>query len=241
MTDPAEKSRTGLKNHSGRTLRTDGAATQERILQAAATSFSDQGYRASSLRSIASMARVDLATVKYHFGTKSRLYTEVYTREHRRFRRRIAPLLLGAAEMESADELRLIIDGLAGMILDYLQDHAAFPRMLLYRVLEGTTSPPGDESALQATGIEELASAFTPLANKGLVRHSDRTNMATLLVMGVPMWYLTLQSRGWLRDVDPTVPEGAERCRRFLRELLERYLLFEPALSPELAGTTPAT
>lgn len=230
------ESRAGMRNHSGRVLRPDGAATQDKILSAAARSFSEYGYRASTLRSIARDSEVDLATLKYHFGTKASLYAEVYAREQDSFRRRLVPVLAGALTIEDATTLRELIDTLAGTVLDYMRDHAAFPRMLLYRALESSIEPAGAERELQSAAIYELAAAFAPLIERGLVRQSDSTNMATFLVMGVPIWYLTLQAKGWFDRSSPEAERSAERGRRFLRELLERYLLFDNAQSPELRG-----
>jgi AcrR family transcriptional regulator len=61
-----------------------GAATRERILDAAETLFAAQGHGAS-VRQITAEAGCNLAAVSYHFGGKERLYEEV-------FRRRLEPL-----------------------------------------------------------------------------------------------------------------------------------------------------
>ncbi len=61
-----------------------GAATRERILDAAEALFAAQGFGAS-VRQITAGADCNLASVSYHFGGKDRLYEEV-------FRRRLGPL-----------------------------------------------------------------------------------------------------------------------------------------------------
>jgi AcrR family transcriptional regulator len=61
-----------------------GAATRERILDAAEALFAAEGY-GSSVRQITATANCNLASVSYHFGGKERLYEEV-------FRRRLGPL-----------------------------------------------------------------------------------------------------------------------------------------------------
>lgn len=77
-------------------------ATQERILAAAERLFADQGLAATSMRSITAAAKVNLAAVHYHFGSKEALVQEV-------FARRIRPLneerlrLLDAHEASAGD------------------------------------------------------------------------------------------------------------------------------------------
>ena len=61
-----------------------GAATRERILDAAEALFAAQGHGAS-VRQLTAEAGCNLAAVSYHFGGKDRLYEEV-------FRRRLEPL-----------------------------------------------------------------------------------------------------------------------------------------------------
>jgi AcrR family transcriptional regulator len=54
--------------------------TKDRILAAAESLFMEQGYAATSLRSITAKARVNLAAVNYHFGSKEALIREVFDR-----------------------------------------------------------------------------------------------------------------------------------------------------------------
>ena len=54
--------------------------TKERILQTAERTFAENGYAATSLRSIISEAGVNLAAVHYHFGSKEELLKAVILR-----------------------------------------------------------------------------------------------------------------------------------------------------------------
>jgi AcrR family transcriptional regulator len=68
------------------TLRTRSAAakseldTRARILRAAEALFVEQGFTATSLRMITARAKVNLAAVNYHFGSKEELIREVFQR-----------------------------------------------------------------------------------------------------------------------------------------------------------------
>jgi AcrR family transcriptional regulator len=88
----------------------DGTAT--RILDAAEQLFAERGYSAVSMRLITSESGVNLAAANYHFGTKARLFEEV-------FARRIVPinerriLLLNermAVSQPSDTRLRAMVD-----------------------------------------------------------------------------------------------------------------------------------
>ena len=54
--------------------------TKLRILEAAERLFMERGFAATSLREITATARVNLAAVNYHFGSKEALIDAVLTR-----------------------------------------------------------------------------------------------------------------------------------------------------------------
>lgn len=54
--------------------------TVERILRTATVLFAERGFAETSLRTITSMAEVNLAAVNYHFGSKKALIQAVFTR-----------------------------------------------------------------------------------------------------------------------------------------------------------------
>ncbi len=57
-----------------------GADTRETILDAAERLFAEQGYAATSLRQLTTLAEVNLAAVNYHFGGKEELTKAVLAR-----------------------------------------------------------------------------------------------------------------------------------------------------------------
>ena len=59
--------------------------TRQRLLDAAESVFAELGFSNASLRTITARAKVNLAAVNYHFGSKQALIQEV-------FRRRLVPL-----------------------------------------------------------------------------------------------------------------------------------------------------
>ena len=52
--------------------------TKQRLLEAAARIFADVGFRETTVQDICSAAEANLAAVNYHFGSKEKLYLEVW-------------------------------------------------------------------------------------------------------------------------------------------------------------------
>ncbi len=79
--------------------------TRTRLLETAALVFAEHGFAAATIRMIAGRARVNVAAVNYHFGSKDALYREVL-----RYVRRLAyekyPINYGI-NVEAATEERL--------------------------------------------------------------------------------------------------------------------------------------
>ncbi|HKZ09871.1 MAG TPA: TetR/AcrR family transcriptional regulator [Rhodanobacteraceae bacterium] len=55
-------------------------STRQRILGAAEELFAERGFAAASLRQVTAAAKVNLAAVNYHFGSKNNLIEEVFRR-----------------------------------------------------------------------------------------------------------------------------------------------------------------
>jgi AcrR family transcriptional regulator len=60
--------------------RTTGRPAKDRLLNAAERLFAKRGYHGVSIRDITDAAKVDVALVNYHFGTKRALLTSVFER-----------------------------------------------------------------------------------------------------------------------------------------------------------------
>jgi len=67
-----------------RRRRADGAVTRDRILACAGELFAATGYAETRAKAIAEAARVDLASINYHFGSRTGLYQAVLVEAHRR-------------------------------------------------------------------------------------------------------------------------------------------------------------
>lgn len=59
-------------------LRSDGAHTRTRLLDAALALFAEKGFAKTSTREIAEAAQVNIASISYYFGDKAGLYRAVW-------------------------------------------------------------------------------------------------------------------------------------------------------------------
>jgi AcrR family transcriptional regulator len=58
--------------------RSDGLKTRDRILKAASEVFAEKGYHDATVEDICRHAQTNVAAINYHFGSKDRLYAEVW-------------------------------------------------------------------------------------------------------------------------------------------------------------------
>lgn len=79
-------------------------STKSRILDAAEQLFAERGFAETSLRTITTRARVNLASVNYHFGSKKSLIQAVFDRFLQDFTKELS-LELMTLEQLSADQL----------------------------------------------------------------------------------------------------------------------------------------
>ena len=70
---------TGVNHTRNRKPRADGTEARAQLLHTALRLFSDKGFAKTSTREIASLARVNIASIRYYFGDKAGLYRAVFT------------------------------------------------------------------------------------------------------------------------------------------------------------------
>jgi AcrR family transcriptional regulator len=166
-------------NKTPRALRTDGEATYNRILETAGKLFATSGFAETSSKAIAAKAEVDLASISYHFGSRSGLYQAVLAEAHRRLISMEVLQELTAANLPARDKLKKVIEGMveaaAGQKgwhtrvlgrellspsshLQVLQQNEVFPKFrLILGIISEITSIPPDDPALFRCAISVAA------------------------------------------------------------------------------------
>jgi len=123
----------------------NGSDTRERILDVAERLFMENGYEATSMRTITSAAEANLAAVNYHFGSKEALLREV-------FRRRLA--WLNRERLQALDKLEeqaagaplkpsQILEAFFGTLLR-MGENPALGGMVFLRLLGRTLTEPAE-------------------------------------------------------------------------------------------------
>ncbi|MAT68186.1 MAG: transcriptional regulator [Planctomycetaceae bacterium] len=69
---------------NNRPRRADGEATHRRIIESGGELFAEQGFANTTSKQVATRAKVDLASINYHFGGRSGLYQAVLAEAHGR-------------------------------------------------------------------------------------------------------------------------------------------------------------
>ena len=117
--------------------------TKQRLLDAAAKIFVEDGLRQAKIRDIVARAKTNLAAVNYHFGGKEALYTAV-VRQHaeRALAQHPTQLAPGFATLPPQRALRVFVRGMLARLLDDDPD-TLFPRLLAREMLDPTPALAG--------------------------------------------------------------------------------------------------
>jgi AcrR family transcriptional regulator len=94
--------------------RRDGIETRERILTVACAVFADKGYHEATVEDICTRAKTNIAAINYHFGSKDRLYAQVWRRAFDEANRAYPPEGGLGPNTPAEDRLRGTIHSLVG-------------------------------------------------------------------------------------------------------------------------------
>jgi AcrR family transcriptional regulator len=186
-------------------------STRERLLQASARLFADNGYRGASVRDICNLAGANPGAVSYHFGGKRQLYRAVL--------RRAADTLadMGPKANDGVDNHTPIsvLDALR-RVLDRMQSDDAATRLLLRDLADGGTVAVESLTPPLRTAFEQLATALG---------HGDNPRASSegrLLFLGLaaPLFLLTTAWPVVARVLEIEV----EQREALLTELVQRTL-----------------
>lgn len=110
------------------------SSTRERILTTAERLFAEGGVATTSLRSITSLAHVNLAAVNYHFGSKDALIEAVYERRlgplNRARLRNLDALEARAAPLAVADVVEAFVSPIVDFSARDAKEGLVFVRLL---------------------------------------------------------------------------------------------------------------
>ena len=140
-------------------------STKQRILDAAEELFARHGFTGASLRQVTSRAKVNLAAVNYHFGSKDNLIEEVFRRRLDELSRR---RLESLAEVEASGHASLesVLDAFITPALELSLDRkggSVFMRVLARAFAEHNGNLRGFLSDNYGHVLKDFAAAFARL------------------------------------------------------------------------------
>ncbi|HLB74231.1 MAG TPA: CerR family C-terminal domain-containing protein [Sedimentisphaerales bacterium] len=115
----------------------DAASVRERLLDTAERLFSEHGFEGTSVRDLASAAGCNIASVNYYFGSKERLYEEVFRRHFIPMTDvRVASIDKVMTESNGRPELEVLLKAFADAFIEPLADEARASRFMKLMVRE---------------------------------------------------------------------------------------------------------
>lgn len=190
-------------------------STRQRILGAAEELFAERGFAGASLRQVTAAAKVNLAAVNYHFGSKDNLIEEV-------FRRRLDDLsnerIERLAEIAKSDTptLEALLDAFITPALELSLDHkggSVFMRVLARAFAEHNTHLRKFLSDNYGYVLKDFASAFA-----NLLPHLDKEELYWRLDIAVGALTYAMADFG-------VIQRRSGETERTHREQMARHLI----------------
>lgn len=173
-----------------RPLRSDGEATRARIIEAAGRLFAGQGFAATTSKEIAATAGVDIASINYHFGSRTGLYEEVLLEAHGRIIRLDRMEEVAGTGSSGEDKLRRLI----GFFVDAALGNPGWPLHVLAREI---LAPSSHVEVLRERAIlPKMSVMLSVLAEITGLPREDPALLRALLSVLAPCLTLVLTSQG---------------------------------------------
>lgn len=160
----------GASRRPGRPAGRTGDETRERIVRAAVESFAKRGLAGTSVRDIATRARIRVSTLYHYFPSKMELYREVQGRVHDGVR---AIVLEQLGRGLPLDELTREV---VGRVFDFFLANRTFLQLGCRTAVEPTLADDGD-SQLRERWLGLVEGMLTPAAERGDVKAIDPVHL----------------------------------------------------------------
>ena len=195
----------------------DQIDTASRLVEAAITLFSQNGYDGTSVRAITAHAGANLGAITYHFGSKEALYDAALESVSQ-------PIRLLAGEAAKSDGPPLFrIAQLVRVFFQHLSDNPEFPNMISHHLASSHRLPNPARETIQRN-VKIVASLIAEGQQDGTIRDGKPRDMA-LSIAAQPMW-LTLARRALLEAsvLDQDDPATRERIVESVVQFVEAGL-----------------
>jgi AcrR family transcriptional regulator len=182
----------------------DSSDTRQQILDAARTAFGERGYSATSMRSIAAAAGVDVALVAYYFGRKEQMFAAVME----------LPVNPGEViERAFADGLEGVGTRLVDLFLGVWEDPASGPAM--QALFRGAAAREESRRALSEFAAKEVIGRYA--GHLTAEEPERRASLAATQLLGVAIMRYVIR-------VEPVVTLRREDLVADLGRTIQGYL-----------------
>lgn len=184
------------------------ASTRQRVAEAAAALFSQQGFARTTIRQICSAAGITAPTLYYHFESKDGLIREIASETLRLFVRDVQSLDEGA----SLDEA---LHALSSKVFRFGEERPASIRLIAQ--LDTTPLPDAlreEIAGLQQESTQSIVALFDRAVVRNEIPHVDTQYCAESFV-GLAMFQLA--ARGQAGSSVESVEDSAARLARFMK------------------------
>ena len=200
------------------------SGTRDRILEAAGELFAEGGFRGATVRMICERAKVNVSAIKYHFGGKEELYSEVLKYWHEFAIKKYPPLLGVSEDSPSQEQLRAFIRSLLFRLLDKGKP-AWFGKLMAREMAEPTKAFDHMVKEVMRPLIRLLSSIVQKVVEIP-VSEEEALRCCTSII-GQCVYYYNARYMAQLFRQDVSSPEEIERIAdhiiHFSLKGLERY------------------
>jgi TetR/AcrR family transcriptional regulator, regulator of cefoperazone and chloramphenicol sensitivity len=199
--------------------------TRDRILEAAGEVFAESGFRGATVRKICDRAAVNVSAIKYHFGGKEDLYSEVLRYWHEFAIKKYPPLLGVGQDGSPEDQLRAFIRSFMFRMLDRGKP-AWFGKVMAREMAEPTRA--FDRLVSEVMG--PLNKLLTSIIRKIIGPRADQETLRLCCasILGQCAYYCNarLLSHFFKRDLSnpDEIERIADHIARFSAKSLDHYL-----------------
>ena len=205
------------------------AEKREHILSVAEELFAEHGYEGTSVRTLASKAKVNVAMVGYYFGSKEKLFAALIEDRSTHMRQRIQ-LLNENAKLNAWQKMEILIDA----FVDRLAQKNSFQK-IIHREL--SLSKRNDIQNSITNSLLKNAEHFKQLIHEGQRSKMFRTDAEPRFVIATLLGSLHMihhnpvichkQLTG-VKSVEPNSADELAAQKNYLKQLLKSYLLDKP-------------
>lgn len=184
------------------------SGTRDRILEAAGELFAEGGFRGATVRMICERAKVNVSAIKYHFGGKEELYSEVLKYWHAFAIKKYPPLLGVSEDSPSEEQLRAFIRSLLFRLLDKGKP-AWFGKLMAREMAEPTKAFDHMVKEVMRPLIRLLASIVQKVV--AIPVSEEETLRCCTSIIGQCVYYYNTRYMAQLFRQDVSSPEEIEK------------------------------